>query len=546
MREPVGEDGVDLGAGDLDGTRRGPCATGVLKLAVLAVGGQGGGVLTQWIVDLAERGGWHAQATSVAGVAQRTGSTIYYVEMAKRIPDEPRAPVFALAPAPGDVDILVAAELMEAGRAVMRGFVTPDRTTLVASTHRVLATVEKVVPGDGRGASAPVIEELRQAAHRTVLRDLEAAAVANGSVISASLFGALASSGALPFDRALYEQTIRASGRGVEASLRAFGAGADDEIDPAVDAAAPSPIPLPASGAPASRDAAPRDAGPRPPAGPVALQREWQALSERVESLPEGAREMARAGLRKVVDYQDPAYGAAYCDRLERIAARDGRAGHEFTRTAAKHLANAMCYDDLIRVADLKTRPSREARLRAEQGVGADAVVAVTEYFHPRAQETVATLPARLGRWFEAKPVRMERLDRVVNRGRRLRTDRLSGFAALWCVSALRPWRRALLRHAREQAHWSAWLDLAERARDGDYDLGCEVLRCRRLVKGYSDTHARGLGKYDRVVSAVPLLAGREGAADELRRLNAAALEDAEGEALADALRGLERSAVGA
>ena len=299
---------------------------------------------------------------------------------------------------------------------------------------------------------------------------------------------------------------------------------------------------LPASGAPAPRDAASRNALSRPE-GPARLQREWRALLERVEALPEGAREMARAGLRKVVDYQDPAYGGAYCDRLERIAARDGRAGHEFTRTAAKYLANAMCYDDLIRVADLKTRRSREARLRAEQGVDAETVVAVTEYFHPRAQETVATLPVRLGAWFEAKPDRMARLDRVVNRGRRLRTDRLTGFAALWFVSALRPWRRALLRHAREEAHWSAWLDLAERAREDDYELGCEVLRCRRLVKGYSDTHARGLGKYDRVASAVPLLAGRPDATERLRRLNAAALEDAEGEALEDELRALERSA---
>ncbi|MEM1161566.1 MAG: 2-oxoacid:acceptor oxidoreductase family protein, partial [Pseudomonadota bacterium] len=93
----------------------------------MAVGGQGGGVLANWIVDLAERGGYAAQMTSVAGVAQRTGATIYYIEMAPRGSHQP---VFALAPSPADVDILIASELMEAGRAVMRGFVTPDRTTL--------------------------------------------------------------------------------------------------------------------------------------------------------------------------------------------------------------------------------------------------------------------------------------------------------------------------------------------------------------------------------------------------------------------------------
>ncbi|MDX8450966.1 hypothetical protein RFN31_36210, partial [Mesorhizobium sp. VK3C] len=65
----------------------------VIKLAVLAVGGQGGGVLADWITDVAERSGYIAQSTSVAGVAQRTGATIYYIEMAR---DTGRLPVFAL------------------------------------------------------------------------------------------------------------------------------------------------------------------------------------------------------------------------------------------------------------------------------------------------------------------------------------------------------------------------------------------------------------------------------------------------------------------
>ena len=112
----------------------------IIKLAVLAVGGQGGGVLTKWIADLATRGRYAVQMTSVAGVAQRTGATIYYVEMA---PKSERLPVFALSPAPGDLDVLIAAELMEAGRAVLRGFVTPDRTTLIASTHRIFGRLRE-------------------------------------------------------------------------------------------------------------------------------------------------------------------------------------------------------------------------------------------------------------------------------------------------------------------------------------------------------------------------------------------------------------------
>ena len=50
-----------------------------IKIAILAMGGDGGGVLADWIVDLAENAGHWAQTTSVPGVAQRTGATIYYV-----------------------------------------------------------------------------------------------------------------------------------------------------------------------------------------------------------------------------------------------------------------------------------------------------------------------------------------------------------------------------------------------------------------------------------------------------------------------------------
>ena len=84
----------------------------ILKLAIFAVGGQGGGVLNGWIVSLAERNGYDVQATAIAGVAQRTGATIYYVEM---LAQSGAKPVLSLAPTEGEIDILIASEIMEAG-----------------------------------------------------------------------------------------------------------------------------------------------------------------------------------------------------------------------------------------------------------------------------------------------------------------------------------------------------------------------------------------------------------------------------------------------
>src|ERR1700722_20766828 len=131
-----------------------------ITIAILAMGGEGGGVLADWIVDLAEHSGYRAQTTSVPGVAQRTGSTMYYVEL---FPEEAiraagKEPVLALMPVPGELDIVLASELMEAGRAVQRGFVSPDRTTLIASTNRVYSMTEKTAMGDGRVDSQKLLD----------------------------------------------------------------------------------------------------------------------------------------------------------------------------------------------------------------------------------------------------------------------------------------------------------------------------------------------------------------------------------------------------
>ncbi|PHR18799.1 MAG: indolepyruvate oxidoreductase subunit B [Hoeflea sp.] len=492
----------------------------IIKIAIMAVGGQGGGVLTNWVEDCAHRNGYVVQATSVAGVAQRTGATIYYMEMA---PASERKPVFSLLPAAGDVDILVAAEMMEAGRAIMRGFVTPDRTTLIASSHRALAVSEKMVPGDGIADSEEVIAAAEIAAQRFIAFDMEKMAVDAGSMISASLFGALAGSGALPFERESFEAAIKASGRGVEASLRAFAAG--------FEGAAGGWIERPGSGLA-------KQVPDNTPKGPRHLVEKWQALEARAAALPAAVRDMALTGLRAVVDFQDLDYGAEYLDRLDQILSHDDPAkNHELTLEAAKYIAKAMAYDDVFRVADLKTRGSRFARVRNEISPAQGTQMKLTEFMHPRAEEVVGMMPARLGRRLSASEKSMRLIDRMVNKGRRLRTDRLLPFAQLYILGGLRKYRRGTLRHAIEKEHMERWLEQALSYRKVDYALGVEALRNRRLVKGYSDTHARGLSKFDRVMDGVALLAGREDAAHWCKLLREAALADEKGDQLEGALK---------
>jgi len=142
-----------------------------------ALGGEGGGVLAQWIVDAAASAGFPAQSTSIPGVAQRTGATTYYVEILP-VPAAslPRAPVLSLYPVPGCVDLVVSSELLETGRMIANGFVSPDRTTLVTSTSRTLTTAEKMALGDGRFDSGRLLDAARAFSGRVVAFDMEEAA----------------------------------------------------------------------------------------------------------------------------------------------------------------------------------------------------------------------------------------------------------------------------------------------------------------------------------------------------------------------------------
>jgi len=247
---------------------------------------------------------------------------------------------------------------------------------------------------------------------------------------------------------------------------------------------------------------------------------------------------MALAGLQKVVDYQSCAYGTLYLDRIEAILKTDTAAhGWSYSVEAAKYIANAMTYDDIIRVADLKTRSSRFQRITNDVNVQSGQHLHITDYFHPRAEEMVSLLPAGLGERWARSPRMMAILNRVFNRGRRLRTDGILSFMGLYFIGGLRNYRLRTLRHKQEVAHLEKWLARAADIQTQDYALAVELLKNRRLIKGYSDTHKRGLNKFDSVMEAADLLIGRADAAEWMARLRTSALQDPDGKALMGTLK---------
>jgi indolepyruvate ferredoxin oxidoreductase beta subunit len=505
---------------DVGDSRRELSTDRPLTIAILAMGGQGGAVLADWIIALAEANGFYAQATSVPGVAQRTGATIYYVEM---IPVRDGVhPVLSLMPMPGDVDVVLAAEFMEAGRAILRGLVTPDRTTFIASTHRALAVVEKEKPGDGRANSNSVVDASGISAKRIVAFDMEEIAQRCGTVISASMFGALAGADVLPFSQQAFEATILSGERGAQQSLKAFRIALDTTRNDApgeVEQIETNVATLPAN------------------TGYPELDRLLQRLRDQ---FPGSTHAMLFAGTRRLLAYQDHRYVHEYLDRVDFFAAFDRKrqgVASELTIAAAKHIANAMAFDDVINVASLKTTAARFDRTRREQGVEDDQLIYTTEFMHPRIEEVTGTLPRVIGGYLERRPRLMRALDKMVNRGRRIQTGSITGFLLLYLIAGLKRFRRGTLRYAREASHLERWLAFARKCATVDYEFAVEVLNCRRLVKGYSDTHARGQSKFDRVIAAAELIVGRPGSVLWLQNLRKAALADEDGHTLEGALK---------
>jgi indolepyruvate ferredoxin oxidoreductase, beta subunit len=544
-----------------------------IKLTIAALGGQGGGVLANWLIGIAESEGFLAQTTSVPGVAQRTGATIYYLEFFPQAVATAagRDPVMALMPVSGDVDCVLASELAEAARAIQRGLVTRDRTTLIASSHRSYAISEKSAMGDGAADEKELIELVRSQAKRVVLFDMDAMAESHHSVISSVMLGALGGSGVLPFRKAAFEAAIKKGGIAVTTNLAAFedawqcaerggeaapsGAGAQSSEARAADdgdsnLGPPAALSL---GGTLARDTVGTPGEPLDGLPAQARSPKLQPLLDRVRRFATPVQKIVLEGVRRAIDYQDPEYAKLYLDRLERIAGLDGAQGvrasvtgygeWSLTEATARSLALWMTFEDTIRVADLKTRPTRFARVRDEIRADPGQLFGITEFMKPRVTEIAGTLPLGLGRWLLRSQGASQLLTRWTG-GKQIRTGTVTGFLMLHILGGLKRWRRGTLRFHEENERIEKWLGRIEGLAATNYALAVELARAQRLVKGYGDTHERGWRNFSFLVDKLDELAPRPDGAAVFARLQAAALADEEGKALARELAEVSSVAV--
>ena len=522
-----------------------------ISILLCALGGEGGGVLADWLVDAARHGGLAAQATSIPGVAQRTGATTYYLEIFPTPISElgGRRPVFGLNPLPGRLDLLVSSELLETARQISLGLCSPDRTLLISASNRALTTHEKMQMGDGRMDDAVLLQLLQQHSHASHVLDMVALTRQAGTVVSAVMLGCIAASKLLPlrredFEFAVHEgQAKERQSASQQASLRGFALAwdamqAQSTQSKFVDAVLTNTLTIPN----------------------VTSEQIAKLSPELAATFPSDMHEMLGLGVARLMDYQGDRYVSLYIQRLREVLASEQRNGTDgactVTKETARWLALWMAFDDIVRVADLKSRASRWQRVRTEVKAKTDDVLKVYDHFKPGVPEFAALLPKvfalPLLRWDRQRSASgLSPLALPIKVG----THSVIGMVMLRVLASFK-WLRVLgNRYAEEQAMIDAWLKALVRGAQEDVNLGLALAQCGQLIKGYGTTNERGrdnllhilrhLAPHDVSVdsSARNAETSRDSQAHLQKRINAindarnAALRDAGGIALDQALR---------
>jgi indolepyruvate ferredoxin oxidoreductase beta subunit len=524
-----------------------------LTLLICALGGEGGGVLTQWLVDAARLAGHRAQATSIPGVAQRTGSTTYYLEFdPQRESDRAGAPlVFNLSPVPGALDALVSSELLETARQAGNGMLSAERTLVLSSSARTLTTLERMAPGDGRLDDQALMKLVGAFSREHHVLDMAGLARQHGTVVSAVMLGAIAGSGLLPFERRHFEDAIKAGGgspAATQASLRGFAAACDEVADARTRGAFVAQV----LGTGAQPSSAPPTSTPVGEPSTVASSAGGRLLAADTR-FPASLHPLLTLGCDRLLAYQGTAYARLYLDRVAGVlqAERTGLPAHAqdtaqddgpITRETARGLAVWMAFDDVIRVAELKSRAARLERVRGEARAGAQDVLKVFDHFKPGVPEFAALLPAGLARRLQAWDARRQaRGDKPWALPLKIGTHTITGVLALRALGLLKPLRPLGSRWAAEQTLIEQWLETVRNGTRQQAQLGLELARCCRLVKGYGGTHDRGreqlLHVLQHLAPAHGTPAHAQAAAQAVAAAREAALADGSGKALAEALR---------
>lgn len=437
-----------------------------LRVLIGTVGGQGGGVLSDWLIHGLLNAGWDAMSVGLLGMSQRGGTVTYYCEAS---PEKKPGRVNSVFAVPGDVNMIIGQELLELGRFLSMGYAAPD-CIIVGNTRRTLATLEKMPAENGIYDSSVIISAAKQLSpdHHYLCDAQEVVASAGLSELSSNalLLGMAVGSPTLQLTAPPFFDAIRSSRVNVEANLKAFEMG----------------FALAKAGNSSTVADEAQQSGKQP--DPVVLLAEDRQWHERIERhLAGSAAELVtllREATSFLADYQDEDYAAEYLKRVEQINRLPGMrpaAVEAFARQAALWMG----YEDIPRVAQLKVAPQRLSGLHAEHSRSGTDTVKVTEFLCPDLEQVRGLLPTR---WTYL-------LDRHFGGGQdkawamRIDTTSVRGYWMLKLLSGLRRWRRHSSRYQEEMQALERWTGYIRSWQARSPELGQLVAEAGRVVKGY-------------------------------------------------------------
>ncbi len=475
----------------------------LIKVLIPAVGGQGGGVLTEWLVQAFFIQDYDVQGISLPGLSQRGGSTVYYLEAFPRAEARDKQIIFAQFPVPGEVDVIVAQEFLELGRALELGYGS-DKTAIVTSTHRVYSTLEKMPIGSGIYSE----ESLRKIADgfSSKLIELDALKLSkeNGMdelAVNAILLGALSASGAMPVSRESYLKAIDNVGVAVKTNKRAFEVGSDYV-----------------------KSGNNPDFGEKPAIVWESFlkeradrlgeyeREEYLARISKIETYhPSNLREILAESIFRLIEYQGIEYADKYMDLVWETYDVDQNTkggGYKLTEHFARNLALLMSYEDGIRVAELKIKFNRFKRIKEEMRLRDDQVFKVVDYLKPDSEEIYGLMPyvlvapfvritqSRVFKkiWRRKKPLTM---------GQTPVTTSFSGFARLWLLTKIKFMRPYSYRYKKEHRIIKRYIESVVYYSGLDYKVGCLVAKSASMIKGYGKVRRRTMKAFLRYLDNV-------------------------------------------
>ncbi|MCI0453420.1 MAG: indolepyruvate oxidoreductase subunit beta family protein [Candidatus Dadabacteria bacterium] len=474
----------------------------LLKMLIPAVGGQGGGVLTDWLVQAFLTEGFEVQGIGLPGLSQRGGSTIYYLEAHPKINPNEKQIIFSQYPVPGDVDVILAQEFLELGRVLEQGYGS-DKTTIVTSTHRIYSTLEKMPISSGIYSD----ENLRKLAinfsSRFVGFNALEIAKENGMDelgVNAILLGALGASEALPISEASYLKAIEQTGVAVGNNIKAFRTGWELIRSGKYEEAKAKPQ---IKWEDFIKERAQRLDSKR--------AEEYITLISEIESeYPSRLREILAEAVFRLIDYQDVWYARKYMKELKGILDIDKemKGGFKLIELFAKNLALLMSYEDGIRVAELKIKPERFKRIKEEMRIRDDQMLRVTDYLKPDAEEIYGLLPnllvAPIVRFTETGLFRsFWPENKKLTVGQKPITTSFSGFLRLWILTKLKFIRPYSYRYHKEYSLIKKYRTNIEKFARLNYELGCLVAKSAQMVKGYGRVRRKTMDAFNRFLDNV-------------------------------------------